>query len=161
MPIRVTCTGCHARFDVSEKFAGKEGPVPKMQGDHPDPGCRRTGCRTRSRTFGSQGFQGAVDSQADFPQRNQAFRFEHNGRLLLSIALFVGGCVLIRLQYPEKEFDSGLVVGGRSRCLIALPIARSPPIRFCVIRRLNHFAARIYGGGSGICSAVYAALFGC
>ncbi len=31
MPIRVTCAGCHTRFNVSEKFAGKEGPCPKCK----------------------------------------------------------------------------------------------------------------------------------
>lgn len=31
MPIRVTCTKCMARFNVSEKFAGREGPCPKCQ----------------------------------------------------------------------------------------------------------------------------------
>lgn len=31
MPIRVTCTKCHARFNVSEQFAGKEGPCPKCK----------------------------------------------------------------------------------------------------------------------------------
>ena len=32
MAIRVTCPKCHARFEVSEKFAGKEGPCPKCKG---------------------------------------------------------------------------------------------------------------------------------
>jgi hypothetical protein len=31
MPIRVTCTKCHTRFNVSDKFAGKEGPCPKCK----------------------------------------------------------------------------------------------------------------------------------
>lgn len=31
MAIRVTCPNCHTRFDVSEKFAGKEGPCPKCK----------------------------------------------------------------------------------------------------------------------------------
>ncbi|MDG2013639.1 MAG: hypothetical protein P8J33_09045 [Pirellulaceae bacterium] len=31
MPIRVTCPGCHTRFNVSEKFSGKEGPCPKCK----------------------------------------------------------------------------------------------------------------------------------
>ena len=31
MPIRVTCTACHTRFNVSDKFAGKEGPCPKCK----------------------------------------------------------------------------------------------------------------------------------
>ena len=31
MPIRVTCTGCHTRFNVSDKFAGREGPCPKCK----------------------------------------------------------------------------------------------------------------------------------
>jgi hypothetical protein len=31
MSIRVTCPGCHQRFDVSEKFAGREGPCPKCK----------------------------------------------------------------------------------------------------------------------------------
>jgi hypothetical protein len=32
MAIRVTCPKCHSRFNVSEKFAGKEGPCPKCKG---------------------------------------------------------------------------------------------------------------------------------
>ena len=31
MSIRVTCTKCHTRFNVSEKFAGKEGPCSKCK----------------------------------------------------------------------------------------------------------------------------------
>lgn len=31
MSIRVTCEKCHTRFNVSEKFAGKEGPCPKCK----------------------------------------------------------------------------------------------------------------------------------
>ena len=31
MSIRVTCPGCHKRFNVSEKFAGKTGPCPKCK----------------------------------------------------------------------------------------------------------------------------------
>ena len=31
MSIRVTCKGCHTRFNVSEKFAGREGPCPKCK----------------------------------------------------------------------------------------------------------------------------------
>ena len=31
MAIRVTCSKCHTRFNVSDKFAGKEGPCPKCK----------------------------------------------------------------------------------------------------------------------------------
>jgi hypothetical protein len=31
MPISVVCSGCKTRFEVSEKFAGKEGPCPKCK----------------------------------------------------------------------------------------------------------------------------------
>jgi hypothetical protein len=31
MAIDVTCPGCHTRFQVSEKFAGKQGPCPKCK----------------------------------------------------------------------------------------------------------------------------------
>ena len=31
MSIRVTCPGCHTRFNVSEKFAGRDGPCPKCR----------------------------------------------------------------------------------------------------------------------------------
>jgi hypothetical protein len=31
MPIQVTCPGCKAQFNVSEKFAGKKGPCPKCK----------------------------------------------------------------------------------------------------------------------------------
>lgn len=31
MPIQVTCPGCHKRFKVSDKYAGKKGPCPKCK----------------------------------------------------------------------------------------------------------------------------------
>ena len=31
MAINIICPGCHTRFQVSEKFAGKEGPCPKCK----------------------------------------------------------------------------------------------------------------------------------
>ena len=31
MPITVVCRGCHQRFQVSDKFAGKQGPCPKCK----------------------------------------------------------------------------------------------------------------------------------
>ncbi|HEY2250292.1 MAG TPA: hypothetical protein VGH74_04490, partial [Planctomycetaceae bacterium] len=31
MPISVVCPGCKARFNVSDKFAGKKGPCPKCK----------------------------------------------------------------------------------------------------------------------------------
>ena len=31
MAIRVTCRSCHTRFNVSDKFAGREGPCPKCR----------------------------------------------------------------------------------------------------------------------------------
>ncbi len=31
MSISITCPGCHARFDVNDKFAGKQGPCPKCK----------------------------------------------------------------------------------------------------------------------------------
>lgn len=31
MPISVVCSGCKTRFEVSEKFAGKQGPCPKCK----------------------------------------------------------------------------------------------------------------------------------
>lgn len=31
MPIHVICPGCHSRFQVSDKFAGKTGPCPKCK----------------------------------------------------------------------------------------------------------------------------------
>ena len=31
MPIAIICPGCHSRFQVSEKFGGKQGPCPKCK----------------------------------------------------------------------------------------------------------------------------------
>ena len=33
MPIDITCSKCHTRFKVSEKFAGKKGPCPKCKAE--------------------------------------------------------------------------------------------------------------------------------
>ena len=33
MAIQVTCSGCHARFKVSDKYAGRKGPCPKCKAE--------------------------------------------------------------------------------------------------------------------------------
>jgi len=58
MAINVVCPGCHARFQVSDKFAGKKGPCPKCKAEITVP--------TKSEEIiihGAEEFEGVKDSK--------------------------------------------------------------------------------------------------
>ncbi len=119
MPIRVTCPGCHTRFNVSEKFAGKEGPCPK---------CKKT------ITIPSASEEVKVHAPEEFGPKNTAGKavFQPIVRkdakitpvqIVLILAIVVGFLLiagLIRGNVSDKaEFSSWLLLLGA--ILLAVP----------------------------------------
>ena len=119
MPIRVTCPGCHTRFNVSEKFAGKDGPCPKCKKTITVPSASEEvkvhapeefGPKT---TAGKAVFQPVVRKEAKITPV----------QIVLILAVIIGFlliAVLVRGNVPDKaEFSSWVLLLGA--ILLALP----------------------------------------
>ena len=156
MPIRVTCSGCLARFDVSEKFAGKEGPCPK---------CKKI---IKIPTADEQVVVHAPEHSGPKDSTGQAIlkpisRSEtilsgiHIALIIATIILFLGGSFLVRGMYPDKQ-SLPIWLMGVGAALIAIPIAYAA-YTFLRNQEAAPFMGQDLWGRLGICAAVYSALW--
>ena len=156
MAIRVTCPGCHKRFKVSDKFAGKTGPCPK--------------CKTKIRVptaddevklHGPEGFgagvRGAVTTKL-------IFREEAKFNPVMAASLAVGALVVLIVTVVLGQagfFQTGTVLKSAIGLLLI-----SPPLVIAgyVIMRdeedLDRYRKLDLYLRTGICSAIYMALWG-
>ncbi len=156
MPIRVTCTSCHTRFNVSEKFAGKEGPCPK---------CKVT------ITVPDKEQEIIIDVPDDAPKdskgRSVLKPIQRRDTVLSSvqitlIAVSVIGFLLVALLLRlMTEGDSSKVPGW---LIYVAAIAIAPPIVYIAYsflrdQDLGTFAGREFWVRVLICSVVYALLW--
>lgn len=114
MAIDITCPGCKTRFQVSEKFAGKQGPCPK--------------CKTVIKipelkdqvVIHSPELEGPKDSKGQLvlkPILRKETRLS-----AVQIVAIIGGVVVVllvslflRISYakvPDHEFPLGILIGG-------------------------------------------------
>ena len=155
MPIRVTCIGCHARFDVSEKFAGEEGPCPK---------CKKI---IKIPTENEQVVVHAPEQSGPKDSKGQAVlkpiaRSETNlskvqlTLLIAGILLFLGAAFFVRGMYVDKaNFPVWLLAVGA--IVVALPIVF---LAYTFLRNQDGtpFVGNALWSRLGICAIVYAAL---
>jgi hypothetical protein len=102
MTIRVTCTGCHTRFDVSEKFAGKEGPCPKCKQTIRVPSASENVEVHAPQEFGPK----SVSGQAVFRPITRKDTSLSPVQLVLigaTVAGFLAVAVLIRMSVAAKD----------------------------------------------------------
>lgn len=153
MPIRVTCTKCHTRFNVSDKFAGKEGPCPK--------------CKTKIKVpdvsdevvIAAPKTSGPVDSTGKAilkPLRRKETKISsvQLTLILVSIVAFLAAAFVMRMMIEDKsEFPIWLL--GVSALLIAPPLVY---VAYSFLREqdLDSFLGQELWARVGICSAVYA-----
>lgn len=156
MPIRVTCTGCHARFDVSEKFAGKEGPCPKCKKIIKVPSADEQVVVHAPEHSGPKDSKGRAILK---PISRQDTRLSGLiiTLILAGIALFIGSAILIRGMYPDKNLLPYWLLA-LGAVLVAVPIS------FAAYTFLRNQEAAAFAGQDlwvriGICSGVYAALW--
>jgi DNA-directed RNA polymerase subunit RPC12/RpoP len=156
MSIRVTCGKCHTRFNVSEKFAGKEGPCPKCKSKIKIP------AKSEEVKVHEPEFTGPKDTKGravlDPIRRKELVVTPVH--ITLVVALIVGFliCALIfRFMFPDLEsFPSAL--------LWISAIAIAPPICFVAYlalrdAELGSFVGKELWTRILICSAVYALLW--
>lgn len=153
MAIRVTCNKCHTRFNVSEKFAGKEGPCPK--------------CKTKIRVpdvseavvIEAPKAAGPLDSQGrpvlkPIKRKETVLSAVQLTIIIVSIIGFLAAALVFRFMIEEpSEFPYWLM--GFSAFLIAPPLVY---VAYAFLRdsELDPFYRQELWARVMICSAVYA-----
>ena len=154
MPIRVTCPGCHTRFNVNEKFAGKKGPCPK---------CKRTieipaeEVKIHApESFGPKDATGQGVLKPIF--RKEATVSPVQITLIIgSIVLFFAAALIVRLMVADKEqFSSWILV--IVAAILALPLAYAG-YTFLRDSELAPLSGQELWTRLAICSAIYVVLW--
>lgn len=153
MAIRVTCAKCHTRFNVSDKFAGKEGPCPK--------------CKTKIKipkkeeevVVHAPSAGGAVDSQGRpivNPVRRKETVLSTVQMVLIGacIAGFLAAAFVLRSAFAEPaEFPMWLMA--LAAVLIA-PALVYVAYAFLRNQDLDFYIGQELWARVGICSVIYA-----
>ena len=109
MSIRVTCTGCHTRFNVSDKFAGQEGPCPKCKKKIRVPALSEKVAVHAPESFGPRGADGKAVLKPIF--RTEATVTPVHWVLIgATIFGFLAIAFLMQTSVSDKEGFSSLVL---------------------------------------------------
>lgn len=157
MPIRVTCPGCHTRFNVSEKHAGKEGPCPKCKKVITIPTADEEVVIHSPDTAGPKDSQGR---SIVAPIRRKETRLS-SVQVTLIVTAIVGfflGAVVMNMMVPDKTKFPMFVIW-LAAVLISVPIVFGA-YTFLRDQELGSFRGRELWIRVGICSLVYVALWG-
>ena len=155
MSIRVTCTKCHTRFNVSEKFAGKEGPCPKCKAKIRVPMPADEIRIEAPKTKGPTDTQGRAI--VDPIMRKETVL--STVQIVLLVAGVIGFLVLaFGMRYAVSDWKTtlGWVVLGVGAFVMAVPLLF---ITYHIIRdnELQPFSGFELWKRIGICSVVFAA----
>lgn len=152
--IRVTCPGCHTRFNVSDKFAGKEGPCPK---------CKKT------ITIPAKEEEVVIHEQDTGPKDSSGKKLSkpiaraetnlssvHLVLIIGSILLFFVGALMLRFIGLDEGTQNILLYVGA--VIVAIPAAYAA---YTFLR--NQDAGSFLGSDLwmrvGVCGLIYAALW--
>ncbi len=153
MAIRVTCSKCHTRFNVSDKFAGKEGPCPKCKAKI------RVPSKSEEVVIEAPKALGPADSQGRpilKPIKRSETILSTLQKVLIAvciIAFFAISLVFRMLITDRADFPIWLL--GIAALLIAPALVYAA---YTVLRdqELDAFLGRELWARVGICSAIYA-----
>lgn len=169
MPISVICPGCHARFQVSEKFGGRQGPCPK--------------CKTiinipkeseQVKIAEPEDYGGAKDTKGKLvlkPIEREEAKFNTNAAVAIGAACLVtlGLAWILGRSAPVVEVGVGTAVHTVrevSWLVLALgAVIVAPPLVLAGYSFLREDELEPYRGAALwirtlVCSAVYAGLWG-
>ena len=152
MAIRVTCNKCHTRFNVSDKFAGKEGPCPKCKTKIKVP------TKDEEVVIHAPTGSGPKDT-AGRPILSPIKRREtvlSTIQLVLigaSVVAFLAVAFLLRSSFTQETFPFWLL--GVSAALIAPPLVYAG-YAFLRNQELDFFVGQELWGRVAICSVIYA-----
>jgi hypothetical protein len=155
MTIRVTCTGCHTRFNVSEKFAGKEGPCPKCKA------MIRIPSKDEQVVIHAPENLGAVDSTGKptlkpIARKETAFSAVQIVVICCCIAGFFAAAVLIRTASLEEKLLRVFMAIGAIAITVPVVLAGYSFLRD---QERGAFVGQELWLRITVCSAIYAALW--
>jgi predicted Zn finger-like uncharacterized protein len=156
MAIVVVCPSCHARFQVSEKFAGLKGPCPKCKNQINIPKLE-----DEVKIHAPEDFAAGGKDTKGRPVLKPIERVEAKVNpvvtviVLAAIALSFGVAFMMRSQ----DFKDSLVFLGVSAALVA-PLVSLGGYTFLRNQELEPYTGGALAVRVLICSIVYAGLFG-
>lgn len=156
MPIRVTCPGCHTRFNVSDKFAGREGPCPKCKANIRIPDKSQEVIIHAPQDTFAKDQKGVSLSKPIFRQEMIITPVGWTA-IMGVIALLLGAALILRWQILEKsQFPTWLLALGS--LVVAMPAVYGA---YGMLRdsELGGFIGRELWLRVGICAALYALLW--
>ena len=153
MAIRVTCNKCHTRFNVSDKFAGKEGPCPKCKAKIKIPD------KSEEVVIAAPSVAGPTDSSGRAilnPLRRKETILSGVQITLIAVSIigFLATAFVLRTMITEiADFPYWLM--GAAAILIAPPLVY---VAYAFLRNqeLGFYRGSELWGRVGICSVIYA-----
>ncbi|QDU98158.1 hypothetical protein [Lignipirellula cremea] len=160
MPIQVICSGCHARFKVSDQFAGKKGPCPKCKAVIQIPEKMEEVKVHAPETFGPKGTTGKAVLQP-------IFREDVSISIPLLVGIGIGSlAVLIGAFVLRQGLEPGVAPPTWLTGLMAIgAVLLAPPAVYAGYAALRDPELGAHSGRSlwmriGICSLLYAGIWG-
>ena len=153
MSIRVTCNKCHARFNVSDKFAGQTGPCPKCKTPIKIP------TASEKVTIAAPISSGPVDSTGQAivkPIKRKETKLTTLQLILIGAGIvgFFVICIMMKSFIPEA-IDVPYWLLGIGAILLAVPLVYSG-YGFLRDPDLESFKGQELGARIGICCGVFA-----
>lgn len=157
MPIRVTCRGCHTRFNVSDRFAGKEGPCPKCKAIIKIPAATEEVVVHAPADVGPKDVTGKSLSKPIFRQETEVTPLIWT-IVIGTIVTFLVLAVVLRFQISDKA-NFPIWVTACAALAVAVPAVYGA---YAVLRdsELAAFKGRDLWIRVAICAALYAVLWG-
>jgi hypothetical protein len=156
MAIDVTCTKCHTRFQVSEKFAGKSGPCPKCKATIKVPELTEQVKIHAPEDYGPK----TASGQAVFKpitRTEVTLQVPQIAAIVGSVIVVLIAAVVLRVQFPQGHVPLLIRVLGS--------VLLGPPLAFAAYTFLRDDELEPYRGTEVLlrslaCGLAYAAIWG-
>ncbi len=156
MPIDVVCPHCHARFRVSDQFAGKRGPCPKCKGEIRVPEKSEEVVIHAPETQGPKGVSGRAVLKP-LSRKESKFSWPIAGAIGGAVALLFIAAFIVRLATDAQPPLWLLAIGA---FIVAPPLAFGGYTFLRDQEELEPYRGVKLWIRVLICSAVYAVLWG-
>jgi hypothetical protein len=158
MAIVVVCPSCRARFQVSEKFAGKEGPCPKCKGKIKIPALEE-----QVVIHAPEEYAGGGKDAKGRPVLKPIARVETKVHPVMITGLVVGAIATLAIAWVMGQ--SNLDDSTKTIVLAIGAVVLAPPLVLGAYSFLRNQELEPYSGKelfirAAICSAAYAGLWG-
>ena len=154
MSIRVTCPSCHTRFNVSEKFAGKEGPCPKCKKTIRVPDASQE-VKVHEREVGPKDSKGRSILKPIARQETKVSSVQMT-IIIAGIVTFLVLALVMRLMILPEEFPQWLLM---LSALVIAPAATYAAYTFLRNQELGTIPQDELIKRVAVCSVIYALLW--